>query len=206
MLRLTWIQILNMSENKPPESDSGLPPSSNLPPPVKKEPPKTLEEVIKETAPEVLDSIPLVDRPKLAKVVSIERTFSYRSGMLPEPSELAAYNSIIPNGADRIMRMAEAQSGHRLELERIVVTSQQRQETRGQIFALIISIFFGSCGLYAALNGQPWFGGIIAGTTLVSIVGIFIYSKKQSKMELAEKRRVNMQSSPSPVPPDSRGR
>jgi len=54
---------------------------------------------------------------------------------------------------------------------------------------LIIAIFFGFCGTYAALNGQPVFGGIIAGTTLVSLVGVFVYSKQQALKELSDKRR-----------------
>jgi len=183
-----------MSENKPPEPGS----SAEGPLPVgQSQPKRTVEELLKEKAPEIFNAIPVEDRPKLAQI-SIEKTqISYRSGMLPEPSELAAYDTIIPNGADRIMKMSEAQSSHRIALEKTVVGSQQRQEERGQYFALIIALSFGGGGLYAALNGQPWFGGIIAGTTLVSIVGIFIYSKKESEKELSDKRKAAM---PPPAP------
>ena len=154
--------------------------------------------MLKEKAPEVLGAIPAEDRSKLARV-SIEKTqISYRSGMLPEPSELAAYDAIIPNGADRIMKMSEAQSAHRIALEKTVVGSQQRQEERGQWFALIIALAFGGAGLYAALHGQPWFGGVIAGTTLVSIVCAFIYSKHQSEKDLSDKRNAAL---PTPQPP-----
>src|SRR5437016_975506 len=145
-----------MSEDKPPKPGPG-PAPGKLPAPAQKEHPKTLAELMQEKAPEILEAIPVGERPKLAEVTIEETRISYRSGMLPEPSELAAYNAIIPNGADRILMMAEAQSAHRIDLERTVVGSQQGQEQRGQWFGLIIAIFFGSCGLYAALNGQPWF-------------------------------------------------
>ncbi len=183
-----------MSESNPPESGDALPPPVS-PVAIPQEKPKTLEDVIKEKAPEVLKAIPPEQMPTL-KRVTFEQQISYRSGMLPEPSELAAYNEIIPDGANRIMKMVEMQSSHRIALESAVVQSQQKQETRGQWFGLIISIFFGACGLYAALNGQPWFGGIITGTTLVSLVGIFVYSKKQSQKDLSDKRK----SMPVPTP------
>jgi len=199
-LRLAPLQPLTMSENKPPESGPVRTPG-NLPIAPQKEQPKTLEKLIQEKAPEILAAIPVGDRPKLAKVTIEETQISYRSGMLPEPTELAAYNAIIPNGADRIMKMTEAQSLHRMELERTVIGSQQGQEKRGQWFGLVIAIFFGSCGLYAALHGQPWFGGIITGTTLVSLVAIFVYTKNQSQKELLDKRQTTMM--PPPVPASS---
>ncbi len=192
-----------MSENRPPEPSSD---SGSLPVVVPKQPQKTLEELLKEKAPEILGAVPAEDRPKLASV-SIEQTrISYRSGLLPEPSELEAYNAIIPNGADRIMKMAEAQASHRMVLETTVIGSQQKQEERGQWFALIIALVFGSAGLYAALHGQPWFGGIIAGGTLVSIVGIFVYSKHQAAKDLSDKRAVPMpQPPPNSALPDTTG-
>jgi len=190
-LALLHLQPRTMSENKPPESGS-VPAHGSLPAVPPKEPPKNLEELIQKKAPDILEAIPVSERPKLAKVTIEETRISYRSGMLPEPDELAAYNAIIPNGADRIMRMAEAQSSHRIELERTVVISQQGQEKRGQIFGLIIALSFGGGGLYAALNGQPWFGGVITGTTLVSLVGIFVYTKQQVRKDLSDKKQGTM--------------
>lgn len=43
------------------------------------------------------------------------------SGPLPPPELLAKYNDVIPNGAERIMAMAERQSSHRERLEYRVV-------------------------------------------------------------------------------------
>ena len=68
----------------------------------------TVKEVIQEKAPDILKGIPQEKIGALARI-SIERhEFSMRSSPLPDPSELAAYNQIIPNGADRILKMAEA--------------------------------------------------------------------------------------------------
>jgi hypothetical protein len=125
--KFSHLHPLTVIKNKPPESGS-VPAPGNLPAVPQKEQPKTLAELIQEKAPEILDSIPVGERPKLAKVTIEQTRISYRSGILPEPNELAAYNAIIPNGADRIMKMAEAQSAHRIELESTVVRSQQGHE------------------------------------------------------------------------------
>lgn len=150
---------------------------------------KTLEEIIREQAPDVFNDLPPKKRSQLARVrlKHEERVSIVRSGPLPEPGQLAAYNQIIPNGADRIMRMAEQQSAHRVQLETIVVVSQQRQASRGQVFGLIIGITGLMLATYAALHGQPAFGSIIGGTVLVSLVSTFIYSKGRQKEEMTKK-------------------
>ena len=93
-----------MSESQPPDPQ----PSPDLP---QGEDSKTLEQILREQAPEVLESIPEKNRPKLSQVVALYQAQvsvrSVRSGPLPPPEELAAYSEIIPEGADRIMKMAE---------------------------------------------------------------------------------------------------
>jgi len=151
---------------------------------------KTLAEVLQEANPEVLKEIP---PEELAKVQSMvlrqERTHIMRAGPLPPPAELAAYNAIIPDGADRIMKMAEAQSAHRINLEKTVVCGQQAQEKMGQICGLIIGLAGLGLATYAAISGQPWFGAVIGGSTLVSLVSVFLYSKHVENKELSEKKK-----------------
>ena len=48
-------------------------------------------------------------------IAIVGQTFS---GPLPPPDALKRYSDIIPNGAERIMAMAEEQSKHRRELEK----------------------------------------------------------------------------------------
>jgi hypothetical protein len=61
------------------------------------------------------------------------------------------------------------------------------------LFGLIIGVFGIGCATFAAVNGQPWFGSIIGGATLVSLVSAFLYSRQVQKKELSEGRR--------PMPP-----
>ena len=149
----------------------------------------SVKEVIQEKAPDVLKGIPQDKIEALARI-SIERhEFSMRSSPLPEPAELAAYNQIIPAGADRILKMAEAQSAHRIAIETTVVKSQKTQGFCGQLFGLVIGVFGIGCATFAAVSGQPWFGSIIGGATLVSLVSAFLYSRHAQKRELSEKQQ-----------------
>jgi uncharacterized membrane protein len=146
---------------------------------------QTLEQLVSEKAPSALNAIPEKTRMEL-RSVTIER--SIRIGPLPPPEELAAYNQIIPDGANRMMTMVERQSAHRIEIEKQVIESQQQQGSRGQIFGLIIAILFGTGALYAAMNDKTTFACVFGGSTLLSLVGVFVYSQSKQKVDLKEKR------------------
>jgi hypothetical protein len=79
--------------------------------------PKTesVAEVLREKAPDILEALPPDKRAELAGISIEKHEFSMRSSPLPDPAELAAYNQIIPAGADRILKMAEAQLAHRIK-------------------------------------------------------------------------------------------
>jgi uncharacterized membrane protein len=61
-------------------------------------------------------------------------------GPLPPPEIIRQYNEIIPNGADRIMKMAEAEQSHRHTVDQKVVNSLSDENTRGQWFAFLLAI------------------------------------------------------------------
>jgi uncharacterized membrane protein len=178
-----------MSEPPPnsPDASAGAKEQSLVP---AKDAPKTLEQIIQEKAPGFLNDIPGAKRAALAKVTIERHEISMRGGPLPHPSELAAYNQIIPNGADRIMKMAEDQSNHRMGIEKIVITSQQRQGFCGQLFGLIIGLVGLGLATYAAISGQPVFGAAIGGATLVSLVSAFLYSNRSRRRESEDKREM----------------
>ncbi|WP_417999900.1 DUF2335 domain-containing protein [Kiritimatiella glycovorans] len=114
-------------------------------------------------------------------------------GPLPPPEDIALYNRHITNGADRIMSMAEKQSDHRRNMERIIVTSQTSQSGRSQLFGLLIGLFGITAGAIVATMGHDWVGGGIAGTTVVSLVYAFITGQRSQRPS----------SDKSPSPPSS---
>ena len=160
----------------------------SLPAAAPAETPKTVADIVREVAPEALGKIPDEDQALLV-IKETRHIRSVRSAPLPEPSELAAYNAIIPNAADRIMRMAEAQSAHRIEIEKTVIGGQKNQAFRGQLFGLLIGLGGLALATYAAVNGHDWFGGAIGSGTLVSLVYAFVQSKEKQSEDLNEKKQ-----------------
>jgi uncharacterized membrane protein len=150
---------------------------------------KQFERTLEATAPGVLNNIPREKRRALFLAsVQVTETLVVRRGPLPDPEDLARYGQIIPDGADRIMRMAEDQSKHRIAIESTVIASQQTQSRRGQVFGLVIGIFGITAGAVVALLGHDSVGAVIAGTTVVSLVVAFVQGRRVQQKELQEKR------------------
>jgi uncharacterized membrane protein len=109
-------------------------------------------------------------------------------GPIPPPQILQQYNQVVPDAAERIIRMAEKQSDHRIDLERKVVDSNIRKSYIGMVLATIIALY----GLYIAkeisINGNPWAAGIIAALDLGGLISVAVYNGLIQKKE-REKRR-----------------
>jgi uncharacterized membrane protein len=140
-----------------------------------------LQDVLEVEIPEVLAALSKNQRKRLLSVMQAIKVSESHSGPIPRPGDIAEYNKHIPDGANRIMTMAEDQSKHRIEMEKIVVTKQQQQSTRGQIFGLIIAIFGISAGSIVAVMGHDAVGGAIAGTTVISLVYAFVTGRRQQR-------------------------
>jgi uncharacterized membrane protein len=107
--------------------------------------------------------------------VSIQR--SSWQGPLPPPEILKDYNEAVPNGAERILKMVEVQSGCRQDLDRMATLTQLAESKRGQIFAFIIAMSFLIASFILILKGHEIFGTIIGSIDLVALVSVFIYGK-----------------------------
>ena len=96
------------------------------------------------------------------------------SGPLPRPEILEHYNRISPGAADRIIAMAEDNNRHFQAMDTLTMTAAFRERRRGQFFGLIV----GRAGFITCVAGF-WLGypepaAWLGGTTIVSLVGIFI--------------------------------
>jgi uncharacterized membrane protein YeaQ/YmgE (transglycosylase-associated protein family) len=83
--------------------------------------------------------------------------------------------------------MAEAQSKHRIEIEKLVITSQQRQSERGQLFALIVTICLVIAGGILTWLDHNTVGGTIFGTTILGVAGTFVAGKIEQSRNLKKK-------------------
>jgi uncharacterized membrane protein len=106
---------------------------------------------------------------------------SYYAGVLPKASELEKYNKIIPNGAERIMVMAEKQQAHRHELEKNYVKQSNNQAWIGLIFGFVITLAFLIFSVYLIVQGFGTSGTILGSINIVALVSLFVYGTKRKR-------------------------
>jgi len=152
-----------------------------------------LEEKINEVLLKVQPGFKLLPEDEKHKAthtlsVSLQRTIrhSYR-GPLPRPEDLEKYSKVIPNGADRIMIMAEKQQDHRMALESKVIGEQQFQSKLGQWFGFIIGLVVVIGGVGCVVSGHEIAGLIFSGTGLTGLVSVFVIGKKSQVKTPKEK-------------------
>jgi len=111
------------------------------------------------------------------------------SGPLPPPQILIQYNEAVPDAADRIITMAESQSNHRQNLETKVLDADIKSARIGLHYGLIIGLAAITGGVICTLLGYELGGGIIGGTGITGLVGVFVYGSTQRRKE--RERRFN---------------
>lgn len=96
-----------------------------------------------------------------------QRSFS---GPLPPPEMLVRYNDALPDGADRIVKMAEDQSAHR-----------RTMESRGQIFGFTLALVAIVGGIVLIADGKSAEGLVPLVSALAVLVGLFIYGEVRGR-------------------------
>jgi uncharacterized membrane protein len=61
------------------------------------------------------------------------------AGALPSPDDFTQFNVLIPNGAERIMRLTEKEQDHRIALEQQIVPKNLDAQKRGQWLGFALS-------------------------------------------------------------------
>lgn len=133
---------------------------------------------------DLFDSLPQPAREKLMAIIAMK---SFR-GPIPPPEILKGYNDIIPNGAERILLMAEEQSQHRMGLEKKTITEEQRQSSKGQNFGFALGITGILATVFMAYSGHDTVAGIFGTTTIVGLAGVFVYGRHVQAKEMSEKQ------------------
>jgi uncharacterized membrane protein len=114
-------------------------------------------------------------------------------GPLPDATTIAAYNTHIPNGGERVMAMAEKEQAHRMEMDKLVFKKSCNQSLRGQWMGFIISLLFVGAGTFLIHENHDVAGASIIGGSMVAIVALFLTgrwrageAKKREKDKKAE--------------------
>ncbi|RPH33516.1 MAG: DUF2335 domain-containing protein [Bacteroidales bacterium] len=108
-------------------------------------------------------------------------------GPLPTPETLREYSALIPNGAERIMAMAEKQQDHRISLEKKVISGQMSQSYIGQFLAFFIGIAALASATYCSINDHELTGIFLGVGGLTGLVTAFIQGKRRQNKNLQEK-------------------
>jgi len=109
------------------------------------------------------------------------------SGPVPPPSFLGRYNDVVPQGAERILAMAERQSKHRELLEAQVVAGNLEIQKQGNTRAFILALIVILGGIYLMATGKSGWGFAAIITSLTSLVSVFAIAKSEQRKERVEK-------------------
>lgn len=110
-------------------------------------------------------------------------------GPIPSPELLREYNEIVPGGADRIMKMAEAQSTHRMDLEKTVIKGDDRRANWGLGTGFTIGIVILVFSFIAILYGHDAAGTVLGSVDLVALVSVFVYGRSARMKELERRNQ-----------------
>ncbi len=157
-------------------------------------PEQTVDDVaraIADKVPELTKLDPAGRERAIRQLVAVDIGFS---GPLPPPDMLARYDEIIPNGADRLLSMVEADLTHShqmqagtLLLQRDVEARRDRVARSEQTYRMsgLAAGFLAFCAAlsltgFLAQLGHLVLAGLFGGTTLVGVVGTFVYGRRHA--------------------------
>ena len=83
--------------------------------------------------------------------------------------------------------MAESQHTHRLGLEKHVIHSNVSAQRLGTVLGFIVAMTVVIGGMYLVHEGKSVEGMAAILTALASLVGVFLYSKREQQKELDKK-------------------
>lgn len=119
-------------------------------------------------------------------------------GPIPPPAMLQEYNVVVPDAANRILRMAEQQVEHRQFLEKTVVVGDSKRADRGLWAGLVVTLSLVAGAVFLVSTDHDVAGIAIAALDIVGLASVFIYGtvsrrseriKKASQMNQANRPR-----------------
>ena len=135
---------------------------------------------------EIIDAIrkedPNLNNDSIVRIEQIIKTVSMEShfhGPIPHPEILKGYNDVIPDAAERILKMAENQAIHRQDVEKEVVSSGIRNETLGLVMAFLIVVGTIGSGIFLIFANKGLLGLSSVIAAIVGAASIFIIGKNK---------------------------
>ena len=112
----------------------------------------------------------------------IHQESHYFNGPIPPAEELEKYSDIIPDGANRIMLMAEQQAQHRIELEKMVINNDISNSRLGMVFGFILQFATIVGSVIIAITQSMWEGMLMAiGVIIIGVVNFRMVKQDREK-------------------------
>jgi uncharacterized membrane protein len=105
----------------------------------------------------------------------------FYNGPIPLASEFEKYEKVLPGSADRILKMAENQSGHRRFIEKVFSFGLVFQSMFGQISALVIVLSGMGSGVFLIIKDKPIQGFVSILIPLSVVASAMLIQKKIDK-------------------------
>lgn len=116
------------------------------------------------------DVVPTPTYPDNIPLTGIE----YRSGPLPDPSELEEYNRLIPGFAEKLSNDFFANTQHGRNMEKRIVNYDLLNRLSKRALALVALLLIIGAGIYFMIKGHATEGAWIIGVSLVGVIGVII--------------------------------
>lgn len=107
-------------------------------------------------------------------IMMTQMTAEITTGPLPHPDLLIKYNKAIPNGAERIMKIAEKEQDNRIERQNKAVQANISTRKRGQVMAFILSLLVMGLFILLVFTGHSTEAYVIVGAGFLSVIGLFL--------------------------------
>jgi uncharacterized membrane protein len=115
-----------------------------------------------------------------AQPVLVSQTQVTHAGPLPSPDVFAGYEKVLSGSADRIIKMAESEQMHRQTLDRRQQWHRAGLTFVGQLFAFLIGMSGIGGGIYLVKSDKSISGFSVFFTSLAALIGVFIYSRRDT--------------------------
>jgi len=99
-------------------------------------------------------------------------------GPLPPPDALAQFNTVVANGAERIVCMVEEEQRHRQKYESDQLAALIRDTRRGHYMGLVICLASIGGAIWTAMSGLPWqISAALVGVPILGVITAIVNSK-----------------------------
>jgi uncharacterized membrane protein len=142
--------------------------------------------------------------PEAVSMFSAAFSASAYSGPLPSPEHLREYEDVLPGPADRILKMAEKQSDHRQEIEKVAVKGGNSRSWWGLWLGFAISVLVLGLSAGLVLAGYQVAGTVLGSVDLVALASVFVIGRADQRKERVAKDQVTHTALPAPPGPNAR--